>query len=170
MPSAEEGCPAASTKPAFATSNAGSTDALGATGCQMPTSGKSWGSRTSMSAPFSAGTYASAVLSSRFSRFSAFPPSQYCRLCTKLRASRAFSLGRYFSTAGSVRTCRPPQLSFRDSDRGTLSDLAQSRQGRALPSLPDHGLLSHALTHCRLAPKLEAFAMSEPSAEKLLIN
>mmetsp|Transcript_14829 Transcript_14829/g.37004 ORF Transcript_14829/g.37004 Transcript_14829/m.37004 type:complete len:208 (-) Transcript_14829:391-1014(-) len=77
---------------------------MGAVGCQMPCSGNSTGSSVLMSAPLSAGTYAWAVLSSRFSRFSVLPPSQYCSDCTKLRASCALSEGRNLSTLGSVRT------------------------------------------------------------------
>lgn len=45
-----------------------------------------------------------AVEMSRFSKLSALPPSQYCRDCTKFRASWALSLGRNLSTFGRVRT------------------------------------------------------------------
>ncbi len=55
----------------------------------MPTSGKSCGSATEKSTPLSAGTYICATLSSSPSRLAALPPSQYCRLCTKARASCA---------------------------------------------------------------------------------
>ena len=89
----------------------------------MPTSGNSCGSSTSRSTPLSAGVYALAVLSSRFSRFSALPPSQYCRLCTKLRASCAFSLGRYFSTAGSVRTCDTSDQACERSNTHTTASM-----------------------------------------------
>ena len=49
----------------------------GANGCQMPTSGKSSGSSTSIPALLMLGTYSYAVLRSRFSKFAALPPSQY---------------------------------------------------------------------------------------------
>ena len=106
----------------------------GASGCQMPMSGKTTGSAIERPAPFRAGTYSCPTLSRRFSRFSALPPSQYCSDVTKLRASCAFSEGRYFRTAGSVRT----SLS---SDSSKLSlflrcERMNSAKGDAFPPAP----------------------------------
>ena len=81
-----------------------SSNMRGASGCQMPMSGKTSGSAMAMPAPAREGTYSCEMLRSRFSKFSALPPSQYCNDVTKLRASRALSEGRYLSTVGSVRT------------------------------------------------------------------
>mmetsp|Transcript_295 Transcript_295/g.866 ORF Transcript_295/g.866 Transcript_295/m.866 type:complete len:267 (-) Transcript_295:169-969(-) len=90
---------------------------LGAVGCQMPTSGNVTGSETfAISTSWSAGVYACAIVQRKLSRLSVLPPSQYCRLSMKLRASCALSDGRYLRTLGSVRTSlsmpssKPPPL------------------------------------------------------------
>ena len=63
------------------------------------------GSATSIegrSSPSAAGkTYLSASISRKFLRLSGVPPSQYWKL-SRLRASCAFSTGRYLRTVGSV--------------------------------------------------------------------
>mmetsp|Transcript_38127 Transcript_38127/g.78205 ORF Transcript_38127/g.78205 Transcript_38127/m.78205 type:complete len:223 (+) Transcript_38127:3381-4049(+) len=82
-----------------------SSNTRGASGCQMPMSGRSTGS--AMASAFTwlrpSYTYESAIMRRSDSRFSGEPPSQYWKESMKERASLALSDGRYLSTLGSVR-------------------------------------------------------------------
>mmetsp|Transcript_14046 Transcript_14046/g.52678 ORF Transcript_14046/g.52678 Transcript_14046/m.52678 type:complete len:205 (-) Transcript_14046:393-1007(-) len=75
-------------------------------GCQMPLSGMSLGSSMAASSILddSSTTNSFARFRIMLSMFSGLPPSQYWKLIMNVRASLALSLGKYFSTFGSVRS------------------------------------------------------------------
>mmetsp|Transcript_3193 Transcript_3193/g.5540 ORF Transcript_3193/g.5540 Transcript_3193/m.5540 type:complete len:200 (+) Transcript_3193:3611-4210(+) len=75
---------------------------FGATGCQIPMSGKTTGSAILDEMAGASDTYFSANMSKKFSMFSGDPPSQYWKDIMNERASCALSDGKYLRTFGRV--------------------------------------------------------------------